>query len=97
MATEFTNNDRGYLAWLAANPGGFVLNTTRTCSPNYMVLHGAGCFSIGNYTRMAQPGGFTARQYIKICATTEKELRAWVRQHGRPDGSFTRVCLRCIG
>lgn len=95
MAIEFNNNDKNYQAWLAANPYGFVLNTPRNHSPEYMVLHKASCFSISNYTRMAQPGGFTERQYVKVCGKIVDDLRTWVRQHGRPDGSYTGECRLC--
>jgi hypothetical protein len=94
-ATEFNNDEEGCLAWLAAHPDGFVLNLSRTCAPGYIVLHRASCSSISNYTRMARPGGFTERQYAKVCAESEGDLRTWVQRHGRPDGSFTTRCQRC--
>lgn len=95
MAIEFNDNDEAYQAWLTAHPQGFVLNTPRIHTPDYMVLHRASCSSISNYTQMARPGGFTERQYIKVCGETVDALRLWVRHHGRPDGSFTGECGRC--
>ena len=34
MICIFQNNDAEYLAWLAANPGGHVVNTRRAYSPS---------------------------------------------------------------
>lgn len=61
-----------------------------------MVIHSAKCPKISHYNRMARQGGFTERSYIKICATSIEELREWTRQNGRPDGSFSRVCSKCM-
>ena len=36
-AKTFVDDDRGYLRWLAANPTGFVLNTTRSPIPTYLI------------------------------------------------------------
>ena len=92
---EFDDDDNVYRQWLAQNPDGFVINTTRNKSANYMILHRASCRTISKYTDMAQPGGFTERDYIKVCAPDLVSLRVWVRQHGRPDSSFTGVCSIC--
>jgi hypothetical protein len=91
----FEGDDHAYLTWLNHHADGFVINTPRSRDVNYMVLHCATCFSISTYTRMARPGGFTERQYIKICGTTIESLRAWVRTHGRQDGSFSSECQNC--
>jgi hypothetical protein len=92
---EFQNDDAAYLHWLAQHPRGFVINTPRGKPASYMVLHRATCASVGEYNRMARPGGFTERSYIKICAPDIESLRTWVRQHGRLDGSFSAHCSRC--
>ena len=94
-AAFFFDDEAGYLNWLENHPQGYVVNTTRARSPNYMVLHHARCRKISEYNRMAQPGGFTERQYAKACAATVEELAEWVKQHGRPDGTFSRVCRLC--
>jgi hypothetical protein len=31
----------------------------------------------------------------KVCASNIEQLKEWVRLHGRPDGSFSRVCKTC--
>jgi hypothetical protein len=90
MATqEFFHNENGYLNWLRSHPQGFVINTGRSKNTNYMVLHHAWCRQISKYSKNADPGGFTERDYIKICASDLSSLRDWVRQHGRSDGTFS--------
>lgn len=95
MAVLFDGDDAAYQAWLTAYPCGYVLNVRRSLAPSYMVLHRAACSSISGYTRMAQAGGFTERNYLKLCANDLEHLRAWVRRHGRADGSFSKRCGRC--
>jgi hypothetical protein len=93
--TMFESNDQAYLTWREQHTDGFVINTSRSKDADYMVLHRASCYSISTYTKMAHPGGFTERDYIKICSTNIESLRTWVREHGRPDGSFSRECTKC--
>ncbi len=98
MISEFDGNDNLYQAWLAAHPRGFVINTTRRPARRaaYMVLHRARCARISRYTQIARPpGAFTERDYVKVCAPTVEELRAWAKTHGRPDGSFSNECGFC--
>jgi len=93
---EFLDDDESYLRWLASHQDGLVVNTTRSRSPSYMVLHRASCPYITAYMgRASRPGGFTERGYIKVCAVDVPSLRAWARQHGRLDGSFSSECPRC--
>jgi hypothetical protein len=95
-ALYFIDDDASYLRWLARHPCGYVANTTRGVSPNYMVLHRATCPSISEYAAHSAPGGFTERQYSKACGETLDDLRRWVRANGRPDGTFTsEACPRC--
>ena len=95
MPTIFDDNDTAYQEWLRANPDGYVVNTTRSRTPSYMVLHRATCKSIGEYTAMAERGGFTERDYIKVCSLDSDDLRNWVSEHGRPNRSFSRECTHC--
>jgi hypothetical protein len=94
-AHEFVDDDYGYLNWLLHHSQGFVLNTLRGKTPSYMYLHRATCKKISEYNKSAQPGGFTERDYIKVCAHDVASLQAWVRQHGRPDGTFSNKCSLC--
>ena len=94
MVEEFTDNDEKYQKWLAQNPNGFVVNTPRNRSTDYMVLHRATCSLIRNYTEMAQPGGFTERQYIKICSNDIKKIEEWIIDKYRAI-TFSKICSRC--
>jgi hypothetical protein len=100
MATTFDSDDESYQRWLAANPDGYVINTGRGKPPSYMVLHRARCRKISDYNKVAREGGFTERDLIKVCSMNLADLRNWVRQHGRTDGSFSGkcgLCKPCIG
>lgn len=92
----FDNQDCEYLDWLTKHPNGYVLNRYRYKSDGYLILHKADCEKIRSYNKMAQPGGFTSRSYIKVCADTISDLEDYVRTNGgRPDGTFTRRCSKC--
>ena len=95
-ARFFIDDEAGYLRWLANHPNGYVVNTLRAVSPDYMVLHRATCPAISEYAGRGKAGGFTERGYAKACADTLDDLRDWVRAHERPDGTFTsEACPRC--
>lgn len=84
-----------YLAWTQSEPGGFVVNTERSRSPGYVVLHRAACGKINATTGSAAPGGFTSRQYIKACAPSVAELRAWVEHRFGAGAGFSKRCGLC--
>jgi hypothetical protein len=42
-AREFRDDDAGYLAWLAAQPNGFVINIARSHSATQARVHRADC------------------------------------------------------
>lgn len=91
----FVDDERTYLRRLDANPGGFVVNSLRSPSPNYVVLHRASCPSMLRYTMIARQGGFTEHGYAKACATTTTELGGWTAEHGRLGGSLSAICPMC--
>ncbi len=96
MLITFEDDETGYLDWLQRYPTGLVLNTRRDIDPAYMVLNGASCATISRHRGMhANPGGFTERGYIKVCADGIGELRRWVRSNGRADGTFSKECSLC--
>ncbi|MEX3937392.1 hypothetical protein AB4Y32_37640 [Paraburkholderia phymatum] len=100
IAETFRKDERGYLAWLAANPQGFVLNRYRNeNSASYLVLHRATCRLVSQLSGNARAGGFTERGYIKICASDVETLAGYARQHaskhGKPGRSFSKVCAIC--
>ncbi len=94
-AEEFLDNEANYLNWIQQNPRGFVLHTERLRNPYYMILHRATCPIISEYPTRARPGYFTERDFVKVCSLSPDALRAWVRSHGRPDGSFSSQCSGC--
>ncbi len=96
MCVIFDDGDAPYLAWLDEHPDGYVLNRRRRSSDDYLVLHRATCWLISQYTRMARPGGFTERHYIKVCTDTLSKLHLYARTRGgRSDGSFSKKCGVC--
>ena len=95
MPAQTFHTDADYQSWLADHPNGFVVNTTRGSSPNYMVLHSASCRYISNPTHESEAGGFTERGYTKVAADDIQSLREWVMTHGRQNGSFSSECSSC--
>jgi hypothetical protein len=78
---------------LAEGPPGRLRDQHAACRlTGYMVLHRDGCRTIREYNQMAQPGGFTEREYIKIYADDIDSLRLWAKANCRKDGSFSSVC-----
>ncbi|MCC6489508.1 MAG: hypothetical protein IT364_18570 [Candidatus Hydrogenedentes bacterium] len=93
MALLFDDNDDRYLQWLTQNPGGLVVNCRRTPSSEYMVLHTATCPHISKIRRNQRAGGFTEKSYVKLCGTSEDDLRKAIREFDAQD--FSKVC-RCM-
>lgn len=89
---QFTKNDDDYFRWLNSHQDGYVLNTTRVGSGSYLVLHKSTCPSISEYGENAQKGGFTEREYIKICADNLDLIKSWVRQLGKPASAISQEC-----
>lgn len=90
---RFSDDDLGYLAWIAAHPDGFVLNVRCPPDPHCVVLHRANCTSISNDTY--EPNAFTGRKHHKICTTSEAELKLAAKSEGRLDGTFSKRCGLC--
>ncbi|NLR73497.1 hypothetical protein HGI47_21845 [Novosphingobium sp. ERN07] len=88
----FVDDDGGYMAWLTAHPGGFVVNVRSTAGPGYAVLHRAGCRFI--YVPR-DDRAYTGRGYRKVVSDDIDDLRAFARSIGRWDGSFSQVCGHC--
>ena len=93
MYKTFIENDKGYLNWLDEHREGFVINSHRISDPKYLVLHRARCSSISRPG--VEPGAWTERGYIKICSEDINSLRAFVRENGRTDGTFSNECSFC--
>jgi hypothetical protein len=91
----FKDDDKKYQAWAEAHPDGFVINTDRRINRKYLSLHKASCRRIRDCNRMARPGGYTERAYIKICSGDLEALRQWAQEHGSPKEGFTQGCKIC--
>jgi hypothetical protein len=90
---RFSDDDPGYLSWIAEHPDGFVLNVRRPADSRCVVLHRANCASISNDTY--EPNAFTGRKHHKICATSEAELKLAAKSEGRLGGTFSKRCGLC--
>jgi hypothetical protein len=78
MAIFQPPDDAAYLAWLAVNPNGYVINAERG-GRQYVMLHRAMCGTIDS-----QPP-FVGPSYIKLCSASLSELDEWALQRrGRP-------------
>lgn len=82
MVELFDNDEAGYLAWIEANPKGFVANVDRSLSfQQYPMVHAA------THRAISSPkiGNFTTGDYVKFCstdlATLERHSKA---KYGRP-------------
>jgi hypothetical protein len=73
---EFRNDDEGYLSWVAAHSGGYVINIWPTLNPKDARLHHAACRKI--LGKPARVKSWTW-EYIKVCSMSEVELDAWAR------------------
>ena len=90
MVQLYDNDEPGYLAWVTANPAGFVATLDRALSfPQYPMVHKAthGLISSANI------GGFTTGDYVKLCAADLPALERYCQEkYGRP---LTR-CRACM-
>ncbi|MFG0319183.1 MAG: hypothetical protein ACF8XB_18055 [Planctomycetota bacterium JB042] len=93
-AVVYRDDDAAYLDWIARNQDGFVLNMQRSPRANYLVLHRATCRTIQEHTAMARPGGFTERDYIKVCGS-RPALSEWAENHFAERVTFGTSC-RCL-
>ena len=88
---HFVDDDAGYQQWLSNEPDGFVINTYRSPSSAYMVLHRATCKTISG-----QPARGTTfmGEYSKVCGTRE-ELQRFSGSLGG-EARPCRLCLRQV-
>ncbi|MHC5536829.1 hypothetical protein ACYOEI_00985 [Singulisphaera rosea] len=70
---QFVDDEQGYLRWLAENPNGFVVDSFRVPTGNYLKLHRTSCKLINT----GLPNNWTTRSYIKTCSTIPKLLDRW--------------------
>src|SRR5690606_20222963 len=72
----FKDDDRGFERWRDSHPHGYIVNTYRSPSANYLVLHQATCTSL----RFLNSGQYWTKDYIKICSTDAKDLQRWAER-----------------
>lgn len=84
----FKDDDDGFRTWMNDHPNGYFINTTRTPSRDYLMLHRVGCLHVGEADDDVQ---WTA-DYIKICSLGKLELEAWART---TVGGETTHCQTC--
>ncbi len=77
MPVPFVDDELGYKRWIAAHPGGYVVNTYRTPGPTYLKLHRATCRTISGSP--ARGIRWTSGGYAKVCADDRAELDRWAR------------------
>ena len=79
VIVEFMDNDKGYVAWLAEHPDGFVLNCDRQPTRSYLILHRPTCGTISGAPARGQSWTVS---YQKVCADTKRELVGWASDIG---------------
>jgi hypothetical protein len=91
LVTKFIDDDEGFISWRDSHPNGYILNTTRTPTPSYLVLHRTSCYTMNKL----RPGyEHWAYQYIKICADRAEDLAAWARVNVSSTAQL-RACKIC--
>jgi hypothetical protein len=72
---EFCDDDDGYVAWLAANPDGYVINVRRSHNPTDARVHRSGCWTISGKN---SGGKALTGPYVKVCAERQILLVEWI-------------------
>jgi hypothetical protein len=87
---RFVNDDAGYIAWLAAHPDGFVLNTYAHVTSAYLIMHRTACRTIN---RPLAHGKSWTYPYGKTCSDDRQEIETWaLRETGKP----VKPCAHCL-
>lgn len=95
-AIAFESAEIEYLAWVQQNPNSFVVNSRAEFDPAYIVLHRSSCPSVLKYPKMkSNPGGFTERGYVKVCAHTVAELTNHFGPMTSSAEVFSKFCGMC--
>lgn len=90
----FDSDDRPYLDWINSNPSGYIANTERSQGSTYFMIHQADCAHISTYGTDHPFGGFTERDYIKVCSTEISVLLEWVSTE-RTQVDDLKICKSC--
>ena len=89
-AIPFVDQETEFRDWRRNNPSGYILNTTRRGSANYLKLHAATCWTISGEPRQ---GKYWTKDYSKVCAPDRQEIDKWVDQQF---GTVPRPCPFCL-
>jgi len=90
MLEHFVDDDGGYLAWLQADPSGFVINGYRNPRPGYLLLHRSDCQRING---TPANGRSWTKSYRKVCGK-RSELETWARQDVGGEPQECDACFR---
>ena len=77
MTTYFNDDGEGYIAWLEANPSGYLLNVG-TGGATLAMLHTSRCGHLWG----PNPKRRHTKDYTKACAETREALEGWAAQRG---------------
>jgi len=75
---HFVDAEESYLSWLIENPSGFVVNSRRKPTPDYLVLHKSKCSMISSPNIQ----NYTTTSYVKFCSNSLNELKDLARKMG---------------
>lgn len=88
--TIFRANDAGYLAWIDEHADGWVINARATLDRSYLKMHRTSCLHISNPE--VDPGGWTERDYIKVCGADAASLKRWAATRLGTEPELTCYC-----
>ena len=85
---QFVDDDEGYLRWIKDHPNGLVVNSNRSPSSSYIVLHRASCKQVNTPNR----ANWTTTGYIKTCSTDLASLADWARRETGGEVAPCKIC-----
>ena len=87
----FDKSEDAYIAWVGANPSGFVANVNRDSTvPQYPIAHKASHKTMWS----TKSGNFTTGDYTKACSTSLEELEGYAKLKYRRNISYCGTCFR---
>ena len=87
---RFDRREHDYLAWVQANPDGFVANVDRAqVVPQYPMIHRA------SHRALSSPriGNFTTGDYLKFCAIDQEALERFLASRFSRPATYCRQCM----
>ncbi|MGE5579023.1 MAG: hypothetical protein ACM3WU_03170 [Bacillota bacterium] len=89
-AITFKDREAQFRAWRRDNPDGYILNTTREPSENYLILHRATCWTISGEPAR---GSYWTKDFIKVCSNDQRDIDDWVKRRFR---AAAKLCCFCV-